>query len=161
MPSDLVRQCPNFEKVPELGSPVPPFVGDNDAPHRFSAPPQRGLYPLSLASSSTIVRQEMAALVLNPLTVFEMKKITWHTRTSPLPNERSLCPASAPRGLDRFQLATPVGACHWTPFAYRGVVSGRPGTFDTGSTRPLVVYRRPTSRKLSSPKGLRPARLAK
>jgi hypothetical protein len=57
-----------------LGDLVPPFIGYNDAPRRPSATPQRGLYPFSLTSSSTIVRQEMAALVLNTFAVCEMKK---------------------------------------------------------------------------------------
>jgi hypothetical protein len=73
-----------------FGDLVPPFIGDNDTPHRPSAPPQGSLYPLRLTSCSTIVWQKMAALVLDPLTVLEMKKITWHIGTSRLPNERSV-----------------------------------------------------------------------
>jgi hypothetical protein len=101
---------------------VPPFIGDNDAPHWSSAPPQRGLDVLSLTASSTIVRQKLAALVLNPLTVFEMKKITWHTEPSRLPNERSL------RSL----------SCVFAPHARRGT-SVEQGRIPGNLSRPISI----------------------
>jgi hypothetical protein len=72
-----------------FGDFVPTFIGDNDAPGGPSTTPQRGLYPLGLMPSSTIAGQNMTALVLNPLTSFEMKKITRHTGTSLLPKVSS------------------------------------------------------------------------
>jgi hypothetical protein len=72
-----------------FGNLVPPFIGDNDAPHGSSAPPQRCLYLLSFTSGSSIVWQKMAALVLNPPAVFKMEKIAWHTGTIRRPNKRS------------------------------------------------------------------------
>jgi hypothetical protein len=42
----------------------------------------------------------MAALVLNPLAVFKMEKIAWHTGTSRRPNKRS-CRRAGVRGCQR------------------------------------------------------------
>ena len=47
---------------------VPTFIGDNDAPCGPLTPPQRGLYPLGHMPGSTIVGENMTALVLNLLT---------------------------------------------------------------------------------------------